>query len=185
MNSAFSWDTFLDTQVAFLGFPHIPGTCTAFLHVVGLCYFRYIVIKLCVYILQMLLKFRIFLGHLCGHGVVVFGFWYILKMLQKFNIFPGHLPRHRGFFFRVFRTLHHVDALYFLGTFTWTQGLFFSGVPDTTSCRFSGFSQDIYLDTGACFFSGFCTSCRCSGNSAFSWDIYVDMGLLFLGFGTS
>ena len=41
MNSAFSRDTFLDTQVAFSGFPHIPGTCTAFLHVVGLCYFQY------------------------------------------------------------------------------------------------------------------------------------------------
>ena len=126
MNSAFSWDTFLDTQVAFSGFPHIPGTCTAFLHVVGLCYVGYLVIKLCVYILQMLLKFRIFLRHLPRHGFF-FGFWYILKMLQKFHIFPGHLPRHRVFFFRVFCTLHRADAPDLLGTFTQTQGVFFFG----------------------------------------------------------
>ena len=109
----------------FLGFAHIPGTCTAFLHVVGLLYFGYLVIKLYMYILQMLQKFCIFLGHLPGHG-----------------------------------------------------GLFFSGFPDTTSCRCSSFSWDIYPDTMVVF-SGCCTSCRCPGNSAFSWDIYTGMGVVF------
>ena len=83
-------------------------------------------------------------------------------------------------FLWVFRTLHHADALDFLWTFTWTPGLFFGGFPHSTetctsflpvcdifvydtypwnylstSCRCSGFSQDIYLDTRVVFFSGF------------------------------
>ena len=62
------------------------------------------------------------------------------------------------------------------------QGLFFSGFLDTTLCRCSGVSQDIYPDTGGCFFSAFCTSCRCSGNSAFSWAIYPDTGVVIFGF---
>ena len=56
------------------------------------------------------------------------------------------------FFFWVFCTLHHADAPVFLGTFTQTPGL---------------------------FVSGFCTACRCSGNSTFSWDIYLDMSIVF------
>ena len=35
------------------------------------------------------------------------------------------------------------------------QGLFFSGFLDTPSCRCSGVSQDIYPDTGGCFFRVF------------------------------
>ena len=101
-------------------------------------------------------------------------------------------------------------------TCTWTEGLFFSGVPDTTSCRCSDFFWDIFLhfpwtftQTWAFFFfwvfctlyhadapvffgtltqtlgllfSGFCTCCRCSGNSAFLWDIYLNTGVVFFGF---
>ena len=62
------------------------------------------------------------------------------------------------------------------------QGLFFSGFLDTTSCRCSRVSQDIYLNTVVCFFSGFCTSCRCSQNSTFSWAIYPDTGVVIFGF---
>ena len=32
------------------------------------------------------------------------------------------------------------------------------------------------------FFLGFCTSCRCSENSAFSWAIYPDTGVVIFGF---
>ena len=118
VNSAFSRDTFLDTQVAFSGFPHIPGTCTAFLHVVGLCrIFSHQI--MCVHPSDAL-KIPDFPGTFTQTWVFCFGFWYILKMLQKFHIFPGHLPRHRGFLFRVFRTLHHADAPDFLRTFTQT-----------------------------------------------------------------
>ena len=151
----------------------------------------------------MLWKFRIFLGHLPGQGgCFIFGFsaHYITQMLQ---LFTGHLHGHGGYFFWVFRTLHHPDAPAFLGTFTWTQGLFFSGFPHTTSSRCSGFAGDIYLDRG-CFFQVFhalhhpvapvllgtftrtqewlflgfphTTSSRCS---SFSWDIYPDMGVVF------
>ena len=85
-------------------------------------------------------------------GVVFFGFLYILQMLWKFRIFLGHLPRHRGCYFWVFHTLHHANVPIFLETFTWTWGFFFSGFPHTTSCRCSDFSQDIYTDTGVVFF---------------------------------
>ena len=156
MNSAFSRDTFLDTQVAFSGFPHIPGTCTAFLHVVGLCYFGYLVIKLCVYILQMLLKFQIFLGHLPGRGVVFLGFGTSYRC-SKNSTFSWDIYPDTGFFFWVFRTLHHADAPDFLGTFTQTQGLFFSVILYTTSSSCSSISWDIYTDLGVVFFRVFRT----------------------------
>ena len=120
----------------------------------------------------------------CVAGIFYFGdlaanlFVHMPWMLQEFCICPGQ------------------------------QGLFLSGFLDTTSCRCSGVSQDIYPDTKGCFFrvfvhpadaqeiphfpgpltqtqgllfSGFphTTSCRCSN---FSWDIYMDMGFFFSGF---
>ena len=97
----------------------------------------------------------------------------------KFRIFLGHLPRNRGFFFRVFRTLHYADALDFLGTFTQAQGLFFSGFRPSCRCsRNSTSSWDIYLDNGVVLFLGFpqTTSCRCSG---FARDIYPDRDCFF------
>ena len=129
------------------------------------------------YILQMLLKFCIFLGHLPGQGgCFIFGFstHYIIQLLPFCS---GHLPRHRGHFLRVFCTLRHPDAPAFLGTFTWTWGLFFLGFPHTTSSSCSSFAQDIYLYR-SCFFSGFphTTSSSCSG---FSQDIYLDTGVVF------
>ena len=72
-----------------------------------------------------------------------------------FCIFLGHLPKHGHSFFWVFCTLYHTDAPVFFGTLTQTLGL---------------------------LFLGFCTCCRCSGNSAFFWDIYLDMGVVFFGF---
>ena len=56
---------------------------------------------------------------------VHFGFLYIVQMLWKFCIFVGHLPRHRGCYFRVFHTPHHADVPIFLEPFTWTWGCFF------------------------------------------------------------
>ena len=139
-------------------------------------------------------------------GVVFFGLYahYIIQMLQPFL---GHLPRHGGCFFRVFRTLDHPVAPVLLGTFIRTQGLFFSGFPHTASSSCSGFSRDIYPDTGVVFF-GFSAHCIiqllqfCSGHlpghrsgffsgflhtassscSSFAWDIYPDTGVVFSGF---
>ena len=163
-----------------------------------------------------------------------FGFWYILKMLQKFHIFLGWLPVHRGFlpsgfphttscrcsefswdiypdtgvvFFQLFRTLHHPAAPAFLGTFTQTWELFFSGFPHTTSSSCSSFSWDIYTDMVVFFLWAFCTlhhadapvllgtftqtqelfflgvphttSSSCSG---FAWDIYPDTGVVLFRF---
>ena len=209
MNSAFSRDTFLDTQVAFSGFPYIPRTCTAFLHVVGLCYFRYLVIKLCVHPAD------------------------ALKILD----FPETFTQTWGCFFWVL--VHPEDAPeipHFPGTFTQTQGFFLSGFPHITLCRCSGFSWDIYPGTGVVFFFSYSahyimqllqlflghlhrpgsfffgfsahyiiqmlqfllghlhehggffslgfphtTSCRCS---KFAWDIYLETGVGFFGIST-
>ena len=99
----------------------------------------------------MLQKFHIFLGHLPGQGgCFIFGFspHYITQMLQ---LFSGHLHVHGAYFVWVFRTLHHPDAPAFLGTFTRTWGLFFSGFPHTTSSSCSSFARDIYPDMGVVF----------------------------------
>ena len=94
--SVFSWDIYLDTGVVLF-------RCSRH------------------YIMQIL---WVFSGHLPGHwGLFLFRFLYILQMLWKFCIFLGHLSRHRGCYFRVFRTLHHADASVFLGTQAW--GFFF------------------------------------------------------------
>ena len=182
--SAFSRDIYLTSRVVLLDFPHIPRTCTTFACVANIFYFGDLAANLFVHMPWMLREFHIppgqqglfFSGFLdttscrCSGvsqdiypdtgGCFFFGFLYILQMLWKFRIFLGHLPRHRGCYFRVFRTLHHADVPIFLETFTWTWGFFFLGFPHTTSCRCSDFSQDIYTDTGVVFF-GFSTQLKC------------------------
>ena len=124
------------------------------------------------------------------------------KSEKKRSLCPDKCPEQNCWFFRDLHTLHHPDAPAFFGTFAETWGCFFSGFPHTTLCRCSGFSWDIYPDTGVVpfrfsghyimqilrvflghlpghcglFFWGFCTSYRCSGNSGFSWAIYPDRG---------
>ena len=127
---------------------------------------------------------------------VIFGFLYILQMLQKFCIFlgdspgqggcfifgffPHYLPRQKSGFFQVLCTLHHPGAPAFLGTFTWTWGLFFSDFLHTASSNCSGFAQDIYLDTGVVFFR-FSAHCIIQGGTGIK---KKDLGsiLFFLDF---
>ena len=95
-NSAFSWDIYLDTGFFFFGFPNTTSwRCSGFSwdiypHTRIVC-FRFS------YSLQMLWKFRIFLGHLPGHGGCFLGLseHYIMQMLQ---FFLGHLPGHQRCF---------------------------------------------------------------------------------------
>ena len=139
-------------------------------------------------------------------------------MLREFCIFLGHIPKQQGCFSQVFHTsprhvlhfymwLSHfisdIESSNYMCTscgcsensaFSWdiypdTGVVFFSDFPDTTSCRCSGFFQDIFLHCPGTFtwtpgllFLGFSRFCRCSGNSTFSWDIYLDMGLFFSSF---
>ena len=88
----FSWVIYTDTRVFFGGFPHIPGTCTAFLSVCG----RFI---------QDIYP-PIYLCTSCrcsGNSAFV----------------PGHLPGHQGCVFRVFRifseTITWTRGLFFSG----------------------------------------------------------------------
>ena len=150
MNSAFSQDTFLDT-----------------------------VIKLCVYILQMLLKFRIFLGHLPGHGVVFFGLWYILKMLQKFHIFLGHLPRHRVFFFGF--SAHYIMQMLriFLGHLARHGGLFVFGYSVHYIIQLLQLFLGHLHGPGSCFFRVFRTL-RHPDAPAFLGTFTETWGLFFL-----
>ena len=86
--SAFFSDIYLDMGVVFFGF--------------------------CAYYIMQMLRF---LWDIYTHmGVIYFGFsaHYIMQMLQFCS---GYLLRHRGYFFRVFRTLHHAVAPMFLGKF--------------------------------------------------------------------
>ena len=155
--------------------PDIPGTCTAFVHVIGLFYFRYS---------AMCTSCR------CSGN----------------SAFSWDIYLDTGFSFLVFQTLHHGDALAFLGTFTHTPGLFVSGFCTAYGGCFLGLSKHYIMQMirffwghwpghQCCFLSGFphspgtcasflhvcnifiwdidpwnylCTSCRCS---RFSWDI--------------
>ena len=128
----------------------------------------------------MLREFRIFPGHFPGHPGCFFGFfthpwdmyciltcgWPMLFQIFSHQImcvhpadalkipdFPGTFTPRWGCFFWVL--VHPEDAPeipHFPGTFTQTQGFFLSGFLDTTSCRCSGFSWDIYPDTGVVLF---------------------------------
>ena len=85
---------------------------------------------------------------------------YIMQMLRfllgHFSAFSLDIYPDMGIlFFWVFCTLYHADAPVFFGTLTQTLGL---------------------------LFSGFCTCCRCSGNSAILWDIYLNTGVVFFAF---
>ena len=112
--------------------------------------------------------------------VAFFRFLYMLQMLWKFRIFMGHLPQHRGCFFRVFWTLHHADAPDCPGTFTQTPGLFFLGFPHIprtctpflhgcdTLFRILPMKLFVYIMQMLRCRHYLCTSCRCS---RFSWDI--------------
>ena len=201
--SSFAWDIYLDTGVGFFGFfrtlchPDAPAFLGTFTQTWGLFFsgFPHTTSSSCSgfaqhiypdtgvgffgfsahYIMQML---QPFLGHLPGDGGCFFGVstHYIMQMLW---LCSGHLPRHRGHFFRVFHTLHHPDALAFLGTFTWTWGLFFLGFPHTPSSSHSSFAWDIYPDIGVGF-SGFLHTTWWQCSSIF-WDIYLDMGVVFFG----
>ena len=76
---------------------------------------------------------------------------------------------------------HALEIPHFPGTFTQTQGLFFSAV--LTHRVDAPVLLETFTPKAGLLFSGFCTSCRCSRNSASSWDIYLDKGVvLFLGF---
>ena len=70
-----------------------------------------------------------------GVGLFRFSAHYIIQMLQ---LSLGPLHGHGGCFFWVFRTLHHPLAPVFLGTLTWTQGLFFSGFQHRTCTHTEG-----------------------------------------------
>ena len=62
------------------------------------------------------------------------------------------------------------------------QGLFFSGFSGHYIMQMlRGFLGHLPGHWGL-FFLGFCTSCRCSENSAFSWAIYPDTGVVIFGF---
>ena len=112
--------TFTRTQgLCFLSCPHTWCKCSSLSRVIypdsRAVIFGFL------YILQMLQKFCIFLGHIPGQGgCFIFGFsaHYIMQMLRFCS---GNLSRHRGCFFRVFCTLHHPVAPVLLGTFIRTQ----------------------------------------------------------------
>ena len=133
-------------------------------------------------------------------------FVHMLWMLQVFRIFPGHLPGQQGCFSGF---SSHPQNMYYIcmccwlilfWRFTWqficAHALDAPGIPHfprTTGVvlfRFSGhYIMQMLLAflghlPGHCglFLSGFCTSCRCSGNSAFSWAIYPDTGVVIFRF---
>ena len=62
------------------------------------------------------------------------------------------------------------------------QGLFLSDFLDTTSCRCSGVSQDIYLDTGGCLFWVFVHPSDAPEIPHFPGPFTQTQGLLFSGF---
>ena len=80
----------------------------------------------------------------------------------KIPDFPGTFTQTWGCFFWVLVHPEYAPEIphfpgtftqtHFPGTFTLTQGFFLSGFPHTTSSRCSGFSWDIYPDTGVVFF---------------------------------
>ena len=120
-NSVFLQDIDLDTRVVFFDFPHIPGICTAFLHVC--CIFI-----VCVHHAdapaishfpgtftqtpELLFSGFLHIPHLLNHG------WVNVRgnMLFSFWIFSHQCS-----------CAHHADALeipHFLRTSIWTPGLF-------------------------------------------------------------
>ena len=123
--------------------------------------------------------------------------------MQMLRLSLGHLPRHGGWFFRGFCTLHHPYAPAFLGTFTWKWGLFFFGLsahytmqmlwiffghlPGHQGCFLGVFRTVLrhvlhfYLCVTHLFMTlthenYLSTSCRCSW---FSQDIYLDTRVVF------
>ena len=171
--------------------PDIPGTCTAFLHVIGLFYFRYSAMCTscrCSEIPHYPGTFTwtlvfFFLGFLhttscrCSGfsrdmypdtGIVCFRFLYSLQMLWKFRIFLGHLPGHGGCFLGL--SEHYIMQMlqFFLGHLPGHQRCFLSGFPHSPG------TCDSFLHVCNIFiwdidpWNYLCTSWRCSG---FSWDI--------------
>ena len=205
--SSFSWDIYTDMGLFFPGISanyimqmlwfclgHLPGHggwlfrvfCTlhhpdapAFLRTFtstwGLFFFGFSA----QYIMQML---WFCLGHLPGHRGCFLRVFHTLHHADA-PVFLGTFTRTWGFFFWVFRTLHHADAPALLRTFTWTWGWFFRVFGTLHHADALGFLRTFTRTLGVVFF-GFCTSCRCSGNSAFSWAIYPDTGVVIFGFST-
>ena len=97
------------------------------------------------------LKFRIFLDIYPDTGVVFFKL--SSDMVQMLQFVSGHLPRQQGWYFQVL--VHLADApeiLHLPGTFTWTRGLFYFWVFRTLHHADALVLLRTFTQTGVVFF---------------------------------